>query len=71
MTLIDMRERDRLQPLVDTIHQNKDTPAYYNKGHIVINRQGRVKKEIIDEFLQKLQLAPIHEEVTYKLQPLV
>ena len=56
-----MRERDQLKPLVDEMRlANK--PAYYRRGKIIISQAGPVKKEIINEYLLKSQLKPVHAE---------
>ena len=59
MTQLDLREREQLKPLVDS-YRSKDKPAYYTKGKIVVSKEGRISKEIVNEFLTKAQLRPVH-----------
>ena len=69
MTPLDMREKDQLQPLIDTFTKDKK-PAYYTKGKVVVTNQGRVKQELINEFLTKSQLKPIHVQPDFRLTTL-
>ena len=59
MTPMDLKERDMLKPLIDGMRKN-DKQAYYTKGKVIVSKEGRVKKEVINEFLTKNQLRPIH-----------
>ena len=69
MTPLDMKEKELLQPMIDEFTKEKK-PAYYTKGKIIITNQGRVRQELINEFLTKSQLRPIHVQPDFHFEPI-